>query len=168
MRHRRELLRGCALLPLLAAVPAALAHRSHVTLTRLALNARANTWEWTHQVHFHDAVVALGLLVPGRDLDPVSAEGRARLAFELERTLRFAGPDGKPLAPSMAGGELEGDNIVLYQEMPAPALHGKYTVTSSFLHQAFDDAVNNVSVEFGNQPQVLRLTPYFPSGTFEA
>jgi hypothetical protein len=166
--QRRQWLQGCVLLPLVAVVPAALAHRSHVTLTRLAKNPRAGTWEWTHQVHYHDAVAALGLLAPGRELDPVSAEGRARLAFELERTLRFTGPDGKPLAPSMAGGELEGDSIVLYQEMPAPTLRGTYTVTSSFLHQVFDDAVNNVSVEFGETPQVLRLTPYFPSGTFEA
>ena len=165
--RRRELLQGCALLPLLAVVPRALAHRSHVTLTRLALNTRAGTWEWTHQVHYHDAVVALGLLLPGRDVDPVSAEGRARLAFELDRTLRFTGPDGKRLEPSTAGGELDGDNIVVYQEMPAPTLRGTYTVTSAFLHQVFDDAINNVSVELGEQPQVLRLTPYFPSGTFE-
>ena len=61
--RRRELLQSCALLPLLAAVPKALAHRSHVTLTRLARNTRAGTWEWTHQVHFHDAVVALELLL---------------------------------------------------------------------------------------------------------
>ena len=166
--RRRELLRGCALLPLLAVVPRALAHRSHVTLTRLALNTRAGTWEWTHQVHYHDAVVALELLLPGRDVDPVSAEGRARLAFELDQTLRFTGPDGKRLEPSTAGGELDGDNIVLYQEMPVSALHGTYTVNSSFLHQMFDDAVNNVSVEFGEKPQLLRLTTYFPSGTFEA
>jgi hypothetical protein len=166
--RRRELLLRWALLPLLAAVPKALAHRSHVTLTRLALNTRAGTWEWTHQVHYHDAVVALGWLLPGRDVDPVSAEGRARLAFELDRTLRFTGPDGKRLEPSTAGGELDGDSLVVYQEMPAPALRGAYTVTSSFLHQMFDDAVNNVSVEFGEQPQILRLTPYFPSGTFMA
>ncbi len=166
--RRRELLRSCVLLPLLAAVPRALAHRSHVTLTRLALNKRAGTWEWTHQVHYHDAVVALGLLLPGRDVDPVSAEGRARLAFELERTLRFTGPDGKQLEPSTAGGELEGDNIVVYQEMPVPTLRGTYTVASTFLHQVFDDTINNESVEFGEKPQVLRLTPYFPSGTFEA
>ncbi len=166
--RRRELLQGCALLPLLAAVPQALAHRSHVTLTRLALNTRAGTWEWTHQVHYHDAVVALGLWLPGRDVDPVSAEGRARLAFELQRTLWFAGPDGQPLLPSVAGGELDGDNIVVYQEMPAPTQRGTYTVSSSFLHQVFDDVVNNVSVELGSQPQVLRLTPYFPSGNFEA
>lgn len=165
--RRRELLQGWALLPLLAAVPAALAHRSHVTLTRLALNSRAGTWEWTHQVHYHDAVVALGVLLPGREVDPVSAEGRARLAFELDRALYFTGPDGKRLQPATAGGELDGDSIVLYQEMPAPALRGTYTVTSSFLHQVFDDAVNNVSVEFASQPQVLRLTPYFPSATFE-
>jgi hypothetical protein len=166
--RRRELLRSCVLLPLLAAVPRALAHRSHVTLTRLALNKRAGTWEWTHQVHYHDAIVALGLLLPGRDVDPVSAEGRARLAFELERTLRFTGPDGKRLEPSTAGGELEGDNIVVYQEMLVPMLRGTYTVASTFLHQVFDDTINNVSVEFGEKPQVLRLTPYFPSGTFEA
>lgn len=164
--RRRECLQRLALLPLLAAVPAALAHRSHVTLTRLALNARAGTWEWTHQVHYHDAVVALGVLLPGREVDPVSAEGRARLAFELDRTLQFTGPDGKALQPATAGGELDGDNIVIYQELPAPALRGAYTVNSTFLHQVFDDAVHNVSVEFGGQPQVLRLTPYFPSGTF--
>ena len=103
--RRRELLQRCALLPLLAAVPKALAHRSHVTLTRLALNTRAGTWEWSHQVHYHDDVVATGLLLPGRDVDPVSDAGRARLAFEKGRTLGFTGSEGKGVETYRAGEE---------------------------------------------------------------
>ena len=164
---RRRLLQGAALLPWLAVSPLARAHRSHVVLTRLTANRQAGTWEWTHEIHYHDAVVALGVLLPGRDVDPVSAEGRARLAFELERTLRFTGPDGKALVPSTVGGELEGDGLVLYQEATAPTRRGQWQVESSFLQRLFDDVRHNISVNLGGPVRLLRLDAANPRAGFE-
>ncbi len=168
MTTRRRLLQAAALLPWLGIVPVARAHRSHVVLTRLAANRQAGTWEWTHELHYHDAVTALGVLLPGRQVDPASAEGRARLVFELDRTLRFIGPDGVKLAPSTLGGELEGDSIVLYQEAPAPALPGKWQVESRFLQGLLGGVSHHVSLDLGGPTRLLRLDAANPRAGFEA
>ena len=60
MKTRRRLLQAAAWWPWLGLPGVARAHRSHVVLTRLAANRQAATWEWTHELHYHDAVVALG------------------------------------------------------------------------------------------------------------
>ena len=164
---RRKLLQATALVPWLVFAPLARAHRSHVVLTRLSANRQAGTWEWIHEIHYHDAVVALGVLLPGRDVDPVSAEGRARLAFELDRSLRFIAPDGHALTPATAGGELEGDDLVLYQEAPAPAQTGHWRVESTFLQRLFDDITHNVSIDLGGPVRLLRLDAANPRAEFE-
>lgn len=164
---RRRLLQAAVMAPWLGFAPLARAHRSHVVLTRLSLNRKAGTWEWAHEIHYHDAVTALGVLLPGRNVDPVSAEGRARLAFELEQTVRFIGPDGEALSPSTVGGELEGDDLVLYQETPAPVLKGAWQVESTFLQRLFDDLVHNVSLDLGGPVRLLRLTAENPRASFE-
>lgn len=171
MPGRRRFLQGaaCAALPWLGLgfAPVARAHRSHVVLTRLSANRQADTWEWVHEIHYHDAVVALGVLLPGRDADPVSPEGRARLVFELDRHLRFTGPDGQGLAPATIGGELEGDDLVLYQEAPRPASTGTWQVASTFLQRIFDDVVHHVSIDLGGPVRLLRLDAANPRAGFE-
>jgi hypothetical protein len=171
MMTRRRWLQAASLAALpwlgLGLSPLARAHRSHVVLTRLSLNRQAGTWEWLHEIHYHDAIVALGRLLPGREVDPVAAEGRARLAFELDRTVRFIGPDGKTLAASMVGGELEGNDLVLYQEAPAPLAKGQWRVESTFLQRIFDDVIHNVSIDLGGPVRLLRLDAANPRAAFE-
>lgn len=167
MKTRRRLLQAAAWWPWLGLPGVARAHRSHVVLTRLAANRQAATWEWTHELHYHDAVVALGVLLPGREVDPASAEGRARLAFELDRTLKFTGPDGTVLSPATVGGELEGDSIVLYQEAPAPRIAGRWKVESSFLRRILSDVSHHVSLDLGGPTRLLRLGAANPGAVFE-
>lgn len=150
-----------------AAPRPALAHRSHVTLSRLTANPRAGTWELVHAIHYHDAARVLALRAPGRGLDPASTEGRARLALEVESSFRVRDPSGSPLPWQMVGAELAGDGVAIYQEVPAPAVRGRFVVESRLLQDIFPDQVNNVSVEFAQPSTTLRLAAAQPMGAFE-
>ena len=153
---------------LLGAASRSEAHRAHVTLTRLQANPRAGTWELLHSLHYHDAAQVLARLVGGRRIEPTAVEGRARLALEVERCFRILGPDARPLAIVTAGSELEGDSVVVYQELAAPEPRGTYAVECTLFQEVFPDQVNNVSVDVGKPSLMLRLSAQSPRATFSA
>jgi hypothetical protein len=156
--QRRRLLGGLAAGAALSAVGApALAHRAHVTLTRVLANARAGTWEFIHSVHIHDAITALSAWLPGEDPNPATDRARARLALEVERRMAWSGPDGTRLAPQMVGAELAGDDVAVYQEMPAPRAAGDYRLACTLLHDVFGDQRNTVQFSVVDPPIVARL-----------
>ena len=164
---RRQLLwLGPALL--LGAASRTEAHRAHVTLSRLQGNPRAGSWELAHSLHYHDAAQVLARLAGGRRVEPATLEGRARLALEVERCFRILGPDGRPLAFGTVGSELEGDSVVVYQELPAPVPHGTCTVECTLFQDVFPGQVNNVSVELAKPSVALRLSAESPRATFSA
>ncbi len=133
------------------------AHRSHVSLTRVLANPRAGTWEFLHSIHIHDAIVALPKWLPGEEPNPASDRARARIALEVERRFTWTGPDGGPLSPTMVGAELSGDDVVVYQELPAPRAGGDYTVACGLLHEVFADQQNVVQFGVVTPPVVARL-----------
>ena len=145
----------------------ALAHRSHVTLTRVAPNPRSGRWELVHAIHYHDALRLLALRGVRDDVQPSSIEGRARLALEVERGMRWLAPDGSLLQPVTVGAELDGDNVLVYQELAAPTATGRYTVESTLMHDVFDEQTNNISLEFAVPFVTLRLTRRAPRAGFE-
>lgn len=144
----------------------ALAHRSHVTLTRVTPNPRTGRWEFVHAIHYHDALRLLAVRGVRDDVQPASVEGRARLALEIERGFRWFGPTGVSLQPVTVGAELEGDNVYVYQEMPSPDAGGRYTVETSLLHDVFPEQVNNISLEFALPRTTLRLSRRQSRGEF--
>lgn len=146
----------------------ALAHRSHVSLTRVTPNPRTGKWELVHAIHYHDALRLLSARGVRDDVQPGSAEGQARLALEIERGFRWLSPDGSLLQPVTVGAELEGDNVMVYQELPAPAAGGRYAVEATFMHDVFDDQRNNISLEFESPHTTLRLSRQTPRSVFEA
>ena len=145
----------------------ALAHRSHVTLTRLSANPRTLRWEWSHSIHFHDAAVALRRLAPGKGLQPVDAAGQARLMLEIEQRFLWTTPSGKRLQPQAVGAELQGDGLVLYQDCEAPGETGSYAVECRFLHDVFDSQTNTISIELVDPPMRRQLRAATPVSRFE-
>lgn len=133
------------------------AHRSHVSLTRVSANAAAGSWEFVHSIHIHDAVTALAVWLPGEEPNPATDRARARVALEVERRIRWSGPDGDALPPTMVGAELSGDDLVVYQELPAPRAAGRYTVTCTLLHDIFADQANVVQFGVVQPPKTARL-----------
>lgn len=144
-----------------------LAHRAHVTLTRLSANRRTRRWEWSHSIHFHDAALALQRLAPGKGLQPVDAAGQARLMFELEQRFRWITPSGKQLQPQAVAAELQGDGLVLYQDCGAPDEVGSYEVECHLLHDIFEAQSNTVSIELVEPPLRRQLTATMPTTRFE-
>ena len=144
-----------------------LAHRSHVTLTRLLLNAQSGRWELIHAIHYHDAATALRRLEPGAGLVPTTPDGQARLMFEIEQHIHWSGANGV-IQPVAVGAELAGDSVLLYQEC-LPALPGTpVQLESRFLHREFSDQVNHFNIEIKDPPRLLRLSAATPLAAFTA
>jgi hypothetical protein len=134
------------------------AHRSHVTLTRVSLNPRSGLVEIVHAIHYHDALRLLAVLGLRDDIQPSSIEGRARVALEVEKTFRWSTADGAVISPVTVGAELEGDNLLVYQEMSVPATSRRLIVESSFMQNVFADQVNRLLVEYASPAKALQLS----------
>lgn len=160
--QRRRLLRQLAGVALAAAVPAllprtALAHRAHVVLSRLTHNRSSGNWELLHFLHYHDMLELLALRVPGQRVEPTSLEGRARVALEVERHVDLLGPDLAVLPLRTVGAEVDGDNVVVYRELPAPRQTGRYGVLSTLLFDLYADQTHSVNVALHDPPQLMVL-----------
>lgn len=134
------------------------AHRSHVTLTRVALNERSGLWEIVHAIHYHDALRLLASLGVPDNVQPGSIEGRARVALEVEKSFRWSTLDGQSLTPLTVGAELEGDNLLVYQEMSAPASGGRMVVETTFMQDVFADQSNHILLDYSTPRVTLKLS----------
>lgn len=143
------------------------AHRAHVTLSQLAANPTSGQWEFAHAIHYHDALRLLALRGSKPGAQPGNPAGNALLALEVERGFRWYGPDGTVLRPATVGAELAGDNVVVYQEMPAPNQRGSFAVECTLMQDVFADQINNVSIEFSKPFALLRLSRQTSRAEFE-
>jgi hypothetical protein len=166
---RRALLAaaGAAGLVVLGGARQAVAHRAHVILTRLSRNPRTARWEFVHTLHQHDAQLALYQLSGGREVELSTPAAIARCMLELERRVRWFDAAGRPLAPVAVGGELEGDGLVLYQEMPAPERGGRFAVESKLLQDLFADQRHTVSIELRAPYARVTLDTSTPRANFD-
>ncbi|NBP08296.1 MAG: hypothetical protein EBU76_07485, partial [Gammaproteobacteria bacterium] len=127
---------GGASLALSFGTRVAVAHRTHVSLTRVTPNPRSGRWEIIHAVHYHDALKLLAARGVSDDTQPASVAGRARVALEVERGFLWRAGDGSSLQLFTVGAELEGDNVLVYQELQPPPKPTKIRVESNFLQIA--------------------------------
>ncbi len=146
--------------------PAAWAHRSHVTLSRIAPSVDALRWEVEHHFHQHDADFVLQRLSGAKRRQLTSPEGRALIALHVEESFSLRSPAGPELALTTAGADFGSDSMVVYQECPAPQARGEFRVRSSLFHRFFDDQVNHVSVDLGAATELLTLSAATPESGF--
>lgn len=169
-RRRREALIALgsfsAVLAMIGRPQTALAHRSRVALTRLAANDAASTWEFTTTLHLHDAAGALVKLTGDAGADPTSPSGGARLALELERAVKWTGPDGQALPLTLEGAELLGNDLAFYQSTLAPSIAGECSVEGRFLRSIFPDMAHTLQFELTVPPRSERLTGTRTSAVF--
>ncbi len=141
-------------------VPAPLvAHRAHISLTTVEWSSRAGTLEIIHRVHLHDAQQVLDEVAPTRNLALADLEGRARFALYVESCFALWLENEKTeLALTLVGAEIEGDHILVFQEIelpePPPALRVKCTL----LRDLFEDQVNHVNLTVGKRTRTLRFS----------
>ncbi len=168
---RRSLLAGLGSLSIVsvlgAGTRAAWAHRARVSLTRVIPNRDAGTWEFITTLHLHDAEVAIATLTGEASAAATSPAGQARLMLELERTMTWSAPDGQTLRPAAEGAEVLGNDLALYQSLPAPQQAGEYSVEGRFLQAVYAGMVNTVQWDGVRPPRIERLTATRPRAAFD-
>ena len=128
------------------------AHRMPLAMTTVAYNPVTDSVEIVHRLHRHDAEQAMLEVIaqPGVDLMEVAVQ--ARLALYTEAHFQIAGVvDGKPhrvLALDLVGAELDGDYVLIYQELPG-RLPSEIAVRDDILRDLFPEQVNRVNVTTG-------------------
>jgi len=149
-----------ALLVIAWLIPAPLvAHRAHISLTTVEWNARARSLELIHRVHLHDAQRVLDELAPTRDLALADLEGRARFALYVESSFDlWPGDEEAELPLTLVGAEIEGDHILVFQEIELPEPPPALRVRCVLLRDLFDDQVNHVNLTVGEGTRTLRFS----------
>ncbi|MEM7688124.1 MAG: DUF6702 family protein [Pseudomonadota bacterium] len=150
----RSLLIFCLALIVLPLGGAALAHQQKVTLSSVAHNARTGLLEVVHRVPLHDAEHALeaqGVRAPDIINDLESRRAVARYVVS-----RFdVAHEGKPIAFTLLGTEIEGGRLVIYQEASSPGAGAALSIRSQILTDVFTRQENRVNLGVGTQVETL-------------
>jgi hypothetical protein len=142
----RSLRKAAAFFGLLFFIGAADAHRQPVGLTAISFNADSGTTEIVHRFHRHDAELGLVQLLRKADVLLIDLESQARFALYVAENFAMAPAIGaEPLALELVGAELEGDEIIIYQEY-AGKLPDQVAIRDAVLQDVYADQVNHVNV----------------------
>ena len=140
---------GAVLLLAVAAVAASAgAHGYFAALTRIDYNARAGTLEVIHRLHHHDVAAFLTVRAGGE-----TAAATERDMTETERLLKpyltaaFAlQADGRPVALTWLGIDVDGEELTAYLEAPLARAPTVLAITNRILVDAFPGQRNTVVV----------------------
>ena|SRR6056297_2635775 len=155
------------LLALLAAfilaVPAA-AHQQKITITTMMHNPRTQMLEIVHRVPLHDAEHALqtqGMKAPDIINDIASRRAFARY---IANRFSVAEEDG-PIALTLLGSEVEGGNLLVYQEAHSPGRGAELLVQSQILADVWSRQENRVNAGTGADTQTAIFRAGDPAKT---
>ena len=129
---------GAVLLLAVAAVAASAgAHGYFAALTRIDYNARAGTLEVIHRLHHHDVAAFLTV----RDMTETERLLKPYLtaAFALQA-------DGRPVALTWLGIDVDGEELTAYLEAPLARAPTVLAITNRILVDAFPGQRNTVVV----------------------
>lgn len=135
-----------AVLLALALPLAATAHRAPECLTTVRVNPSTGNVEVVHRLHVHDAEVALASVLGEPQFSLQTLEAQARLALYVEAHFGISdAASGKPVALTLVGAKLEGDNVLVFQETSA-MLPRRLSIRHDVLRDAIAAQVNRVNV----------------------
>lgn len=154
MTRRMALLAGCSVGAGLAFAPPALAHRSQTVLSTVMWNAATSVLEVTHRMHAHDAELALQATTGAAQVDITVVKNQAQLMLYVED--RFKLTDGAAkLGLNAVGAELEGQEILLYQEIKLKAPPTKLAIEDGLLRDVFEGQTNLVNVRLAQRTRTM-------------
>jgi len=149
---------AAALFGLLLFIGSVEAHRQPVGLTAVAFNADTGTTEIVHRFHRHDAELGLVQLLRRPDVLLVDLESQARFALYVAENFSIAPQIGaEPLALELVGAELDGDEIIVYQEFAGELPDGA-AIRDSVLQDVYSDQVNHVNFHGSSGMKTLTFT----------
>jgi hypothetical protein len=147
------------LLVLVLVATAASGHRMPGSLSTIKKNPNTGGIEVIHRLHTHDAELGVITIMNDRSISLEQLVGRAQLALYVEERFLVAavenGSIGTPLPLELVGAELDGEFILVYQELNVE-LPRKIAVRDDILRDVFPDQVNHVNIAIDGE--VLSLT----------
>ena len=124
------------LLLLVLVATAAAAHRMPGSLSTIKKNPNTGGIEVIHRLHTHDAELGIITILNDRGISLEQLVGRAHLALYVEERFLVApidnGSIGAPLQLELVGAELDGEFILVYQELKSD-LPGEIAVRDDIL-----------------------------------
>ena len=143
LRHYQK---AAALIGLLLLFCQAAAHRQPVGLTAIEFNVDSGTTEIVHRFHRHDAELGLVQLLRKPDVLLIDLESQARFALYVAENFAVAPAIGaEPLQLELVGAELDGDEIIVYQEYTGELPQG-FVIRDAVLQDVYADQVNHVNI----------------------
>lgn len=134
------------------------AHRMPGSLSTIKKNPNTGSIEVIHRLHNHDAELGLITILNDRSISLEQLVGRARLALYVEERFLLAaiedGSIGAPLVLELIGAELDGEFILVYQEVKG-VLPVEITVRNDILRDVFPDQVNHVNIAVDGEVRSL-------------
>lgn len=141
------------LFALMLALPA-LAHQQKNTISTISHNPRTEMLEVVHRVPLHDAEHALrnrGVRAPD-----ILADINSRRAFARYVTERFQITQDEVTIPLiLLGTEIEGANLLVYQEASSPGQGAQLRVNSQILTDVWARQENRVNIGAGTSVETL-------------
>jgi hypothetical protein len=142
----------------LFAATLAQADRQPLGLTTIKRSPTSGAVEIIHRLHTHDAELGLNTLLDQRIVSLDTLEGRARFALYVESRFVVAsvadGNVGAPLALELIGAELDGQYLLVYQELRGD-FPATVAVRSDILRDVFPEQVNQVNIAVGGDVRTL-------------
>lgn len=144
---------------------AALAHQQKIAISSITVNPRTARLEVVHQVPVHDAEHALKRQGVPADI-VASADSREAFARYVARRFKLEAA-GKPVALSYVGSEIEGGNLMVYQEAAKPRTGTSLSVNSQILTDVWARQENRVNIGTGTKVRTFVFRVNVPSQSFQ-
>ena len=142
----------------LALAASAHADRQPGSLSTIKTNPSSGDIEIIHRLHNHDAELGVMTIHADRTLSLDQLRGRAQLALYIEERFFIAGlidgEVGAPLEIELIGAELDGEFVLVYQELKGE-LPLQLAVRNDILRDVFPEQVNHVNISLGGEIRSL-------------
>lgn len=141
------------ILALVAASPA-LAHQQKVTISSVERNARTGVLEVVHRIPLHDAEHVLR--IRGERSPDIVNDIPSRRAFARYVAERFSlAMNDAPIVLTLIGSEIDGGNLIVYQEGPTLDRNVELVVLSQLLSEVWARQINRVNIGSGTRVNTL-------------
>ena len=132
-----------------------MAHRLPEALTTIELNENTDKIEIVHHLHAHDVERALSEILNDSQWSLDTLEARAQLALYVEKHFQIIDrSNGKPVELKLVGAELDGDEILVFQETESP-FPSSLDMRHDALREIIPEQVNTLNILIGSQVHTL-------------
>jgi len=128
------------------------------SLSTIKRNPTTGSVEIIHRLHNHDAEQGIVTKLGDRTLTLDTLVGRAQLALYVEAQFVIAaaagGEIGSPLELELVGAELDGEFVLVYQELEGD-LPAEIAVRNDILRDVLPEQVNHVNIALSGEVRSL-------------